>query len=111
MAQKKEYSCARCSRPAPSGSCKYLRGVPLGPLCHKILSRREYVRANGPNPHSIKNPETGLVHTVSDHGQMCPDDQLHCLECPHLPDEHCPLDKAYAHLYPSQYAGRKTARR
>lgn len=100
---KLEYACARCKRPAPTGSCRHLRGVPLGPSCFEVLQRREYIRASGPNRRAHKSPSTGLIHFVSDYDDVCPEAKEHCLQCPFLEDDLCPMERSYGYLFPAKY--------
>lgn len=103
---QREYQCGRCQRPAPSGRTVYIRNVPLGPYCAEVVQRREKIRASGSHPRILKDPDTGLVHTTSDYGDQCPEDDKHCLQCTHLADSACPAEEEYGELFPSLFRRR-----
>jgi hypothetical protein len=91
----KEYNCAICFQPAPSGKCKHIRGVPVGPVCYQRLKRRERIRAGGSNMRMVLNDETNLAHAVSSNADVCPSDQTHCLDCPFRTAKQCPVEVKY----------------
>jgi len=99
MPEKRVYECAVCHTAAPSGRCTWVRGVPVGPTCLKRLQRREYIRASGDNAKIVYNEETKLTHTVSDNSDVCPEREVHCLQCPLLTMKLCPIEEKYGHLY------------
>lgn len=87
--------CVRCLKNSPTKSVKYSQGVPLGPECYNIISRRETIRSGGPNPRMVMNKETGQFHTVSDYGVNCPSDSIHCFQCEYLRKETCPTEETF----------------
>jgi hypothetical protein len=90
--KRKGITCAKCGRTAPTRTLKYLRGAPLGPACYEVIKKREKLRASGNNKRVMKSPETGLTHSVSDFGDVCPSEKDHCLQCECLRMRVCPLE-------------------
>jgi hypothetical protein len=71
------------------------RGVPLGPTCLAIIQKRASLRGTGTNSKMVVSTNTGLPHLISDLStEFCPDNDLHCIECPNRGDKVCPLERA-----------------
>lgn len=87
----KGIQCFRCRRRSPKASIKNICNCPLGPNCYETISKRMSLRGLGPNSR-MRETETGLVILTSDiSNEICPDD-THCLDCPYMEDQVCPLE-------------------
>ena len=67
----------------------------LGPTCLEVIKSRAALRGKGPNSRMLEKTNSGLPHMISDISSViCPDNELHCIECPYRADKECPLERA-----------------
>lgn len=90
----KGIQCYRCERRSPKASITYVYKVPLGPTCLQTLKDRVTLRGAGQNAKVIETPDGMVINTSDWSEKICPDKELHCLQCPYFSDNKCPLELA-----------------